>query len=296
MGMSETDYQHSLSSTFGAASTIPSWLHPSKNEDTYLMLDGASVYAVFDGRGSFKANIWAATLAVEACSQFFSQFAFTPRVYSDDQAKIVINQALRGIDEILINSKSDVYANAAVSWFYESQIANQKRLAVASVGDCRAYLLSKDVLSPLTFDDSLSSTLKLPSVDAALNRAWNLQRAVDMAESQSDLNDAELTEFNRRTMVSARLGDHNSAYPNLVNDDFQVGIFDVFDGDRLLLTTDSVQDNLTIREIKEALVQEMTYAAALCVADTAAKRSRSTHFRAKYDDITAVVVDYKQQQ
>ena len=59
-------------------------------------------------------------------------------------------------------------------------------------------------------------------------------------------------------------------------------------GDRILLCTDGVHDNLTDQEIEEVL-RGTDEASAQRLVSTAYHRSQQTHFRAKQDDISAIV-------
>lgn len=73
--------------------------------------------------------------------------------------------------------------------------------------------------------------------------------------------------------------------------DPRIILVDIQLGDRILLTTDGIHDNLTSAEIAALLDDSDPDGAAEALIAAARERSVSSHFRAKPDDMSVVVID-----
>jgi serine/threonine protein phosphatase PrpC len=98
--------------------------------------------------------------------------------------------------------------------------------------------------------------------------------------------------FAKRNVMTRSLGEFKPKEHEL-----QLGSFEVQPGDRLLLTSDGVPDNLTFDEIQElALKHRGVEELAAYLVERARQRSRLSkeeNVRAKKDDMTAVAVEIK---
>ncbi len=154
----------------------------------------------------------------------------------------------------------------------------------AHVGDSRIYLLREQKpRARLTQDDGLLTTLiqsqKMSDTDAL---------RIDQATDANQLSEAELEYFNKRYGVTQMLGDEQ---PPAIH----VQQTPLLPGDRVLLCSDGIHDNLLDQEIEELLRNGASTAVARLLVDSAVRRSHQdskTTIRAKMDDMSALVVTY----
>ena len=152
----------------------------------------------------------------------------------------------------------------------------------AHVGDSRVYLLHEnEPLKRLTTDDGLLGRLvenEMVSEDDA--------RRIDQAMHVDDLSDVEFSYFRLRGGITQALG--GPLPPTIHLDEIPISV-----GDRVLLCTDGIHDNLTDLEIEEILRKAPRNAAARLLVEYALLRSREERqitIRAKPDDMTAIVL------
>jgi PPM family protein phosphatase len=109
---------------------------------------------------------------------------------------------------------------------------------------------------------------------------------IDQAMRAGDLTDAELSYFRLRGGITQALG--GPFPPDIHSDQVPISI-----GDRILLCTDGIHDNLTDLEIEAILRKAPRNAAARLLVEYALLRSREERqvvIRAKPDDMTAIVM------
>jgi protein phosphatase len=152
----------------------------------------------------------------------------------------------------------------------------------AHVGDSRIYLLREnESLKRLTVDDGLLGRLvenDLVSEEDALR--------IDQTMNVEQLTDVELSYFRLRGGITQALG---GPLPPMIH----VDSTPVYPGDRILLCTDGIHDNLTDAEIEEIVRATPRFAIARLLVERAIERSRqerSETIRAKPDDMSAIVL------
>jgi protein phosphatase len=152
----------------------------------------------------------------------------------------------------------------------------------AWVGDSRVYLLSVDqALNRLTTDDGLLTEL----VRAGLLEEESARR-VDQATQPWHLTRQERIFFEKRNGITQALGDE-------LTPAIHVKQATILPGDRLLLCTDGVHDNLTDKELETLLRQGARTTVARRIVEAAALQSRNDimeDMRSKPDDMSAVVI------
>jgi serine/threonine protein phosphatase PrpC len=152
----------------------------------------------------------------------------------------------------------------------------------AHVGDSRIYLLqSEKPLQRLTSDDGLLAKL-------VENQIINDKDAlrIDQAMIADELSDIELSYFKLRGGITQALG--GPLAPTIHIDQIPIQ-----PGDRILLCTDGIHDNLTDREIEAILRDSPRTASARILVERSLERShedRSRTIRAKPDDMSAIVI------
>jgi len=150
------------------------------------------------------------------------------------------------------------------------------------VGDSRIYLLREnEPLKRLTVDDGLLGRL----VENALVSEEDALR-IDQAMNAEQLTDVELSYFRLRGGITQALG---GPLPPTIH----VDSTPVYPGDRILLCTDGIHDNLTDSEIEGIVRTAPRFAIARLLVERTIERSRqerSETIRAKPDDISAIVL------
>ncbi len=289
--------------------------HQERNEDRIIADPSRGLAAVFDGVGGIAGGEIAAHLAAQSIRscwkrliQCHSKKPEKPRNRNEgqtdawllmDDAADVATFVREMIDAAHTETRRegarrvrDRYGNLpgtstpkttiALAALCHSSRSQGYSLIYAWVGDSRVYLLpNQGPLTRLTEDDGLLTELvKIGLIDD------EIARHVDQATQPWHLRKEERLFFERRNGITQALGDE-------VAPAVHVQRSDVAPGDRLLLCTDGIHDNLTDDEL-EALLREgaRTTVARRIVAAAAARSRLDTveNIRAKPDDMSAVVI------
>ena len=152
----------------------------------------------------------------------------------------------------------------------------------AHVGDSRIYLLrANETLKRLTSDDGLLAKLVENQI---INQSDALR--IDQAMRADQLSDTEYSYFRLRGGITQALG---GPQPPSIHLD-QVTIYP---GDRVLLCTDGIHDNLIEKEIEDILKTGARTTAARLLIEQSIRRSqeeRNITLRSKPDDMSAIVM------
>jgi PPM family protein phosphatase len=214
------------------------------NEDSLLI--EPPLYAVADGLGGHRAGEVASTLALEVL------MAEAPKRV-DAKA---LGRAVRSANRAVISSAEQGRNQAGMGTTLTAVMVDGTHLAVAQVGDSRAYLLHKGKLQQITQDHSM---------------------VADLIRSGS-LTEEEARYHPQRSVITRALGSD----PNMVADVFE---YDATAADRLLLTTDGLTTMIDDRHIAEILADART-------PDEAARRLvDAANSAGGYDNITVIVLD-----
>lgn len=159
-------------------------------------------------------------------------------------------------------------------------------LGVAHVGDSRVYLLrAGQPLQRLTRDDGYF-TLRIE--DHTINEADALR--IDQATEADQLNDTEREIFHKRNGITQSLG--HRVHKNNPTPTIHTAHTNVMPGDRILLCSDGIHDNLTDSEIEAILRQQARTTVARHLVQRAINRSHEECLRAKKDDMSAIVITF----
>lgn len=157
-------------------------------------------------------------------------------------------------------------------------------LGVAHVGDSRIYLLrAGQPLQRLTRDDGYF-TLRVE--DKTINEEDALR--IDQATEADQLNDTEREIFNKRNGITQSLG--HRMHKNNSSPTIHTARTTVMPGDRIMLCSDGIHDNLTDSEIEALLRQPARTTVARHLVQNAINRSHEVCLRAKRDDMSAIVI------
>jgi PPM family protein phosphatase len=281
-----------------AGYSIPCERHPQQNEDSFLIDQHSGLVAVFDGVGGSAAGEIASQAAKRATLQGWKgalgqiHKGYKVRRFLEDcdtvDFCILLQHLIEHADELIRTDgvreagTDDLATTVAIAALCRHNGNNEFSMVYAHVGDSRVYLLRKDEpLNRLTIDDGLLGKL----VENEMVNAEDAHR-IDQAMHAEDLTDAELSYFRLRGGITQALG--GPLPPEIHIDQISISI-----GDRILLCTDGIHDNLTDLEIEEILRKAPRNAAARLLVEHALLRSREERLvtiRAKPDDMTAIVI------
>jgi len=253
--------------------------HPDHNEDATLILSDSRTVAVFDGLGGGERGEEASAIAREL---FVMLLQNLPRDLTEEEAIAVLDRIFREADRAIVFYASQVQAMgmgtaATAVVLVNGDAPDAWRAVVGSVADTRAYLFRDGCLQAITVDNVSGSTS-----EATIEEMARIQMAWATAEQADDLFDV-YEEFFAFRSINQPLGE-GTVDPRIV-------VVATQPGDRIILRTDGIHDNLTSGEIAVFLGGTDAEGAAAALIAGARERSVSKHFRAKPDDMSVVVID-----
>jgi PPM family protein phosphatase len=274
--------------------------HPLRNEDSILVDEATGLVAVFDGVGGSAAGEIASQTAARAAQQAWSRIlqhrqkgrkihTFLEQCDIQELCSL-LQHMVREADERVRTEGArragtdDLATTVAMAAFCQQPGSNNYTMVHAHVGDSRIYLLrEQEHLKRLTNDDGLLAKLvenQIISIEDALR--------IDQAMRTDQLSDTEFSYFRLRGGITQALG---GPLPPTVHTN-QVT---VYPGDRILLCTDGIHDNLVDEEIEQIMRISPRTSTARMLVEQSLHRShqeRSMTIRAKPDDMSAIVLTY----
>lgn len=278
--------------------------HPERNEDSLIVDQQRGLAAVFDGVGGSTAGEIASQVARRVIRQGWKRIfqQLQPRLPStfleyydtldlhsilshlvqEAHEQIRLAEAPPAVKDAQRTGTEDQATTVALALLCRQQNTEGYTMVYASVGDSRIYLLREDrSFTCLTCDDSFLTMLvqdhRISEIDAL---------RIDQASHLEELSETELTYFNKRNGITQALGDPQAPI-------IHIDQISISPGDRILLCTDGIHDNLTNRELEEIVRCGARTTTARILVEHAVKRSRqasSIMMRAKPDDMSAVVL------
>ncbi len=272
--------------------------HPTRNEDSILVDELTGLVAVFDGVGGSAAAEIASQTGVRAALESWRSVLMQDRqrrkIYTRlqkceqfDLCKILEELILEADEQVRTDGAQragtdDLATTVALAAFCQPTESRNYTMVYAHVGDSRIYLLRRqETLRRLTSDDGLLTKLIENQI---LNEAHALR--IDQAMRANQLTDIDYRYFRLRGGITQALG---GPLPPTVHTD----TVNVEPGDRILLCTDGIHDNLTDEEIEQIMRSTPRSIVGHALVEQARIRSREDYsqtIRAKPDDMSAVVV------
>ena len=216
----------------------------SDNEDAFLL--APPLFAVADGLGGHQAGEIASSLAVETL------LASAPR-QADAKA---LGRSVRRANTAVLEAAASGRGRAGMGTTMTAAMLDGTRIALAHVGDSRAYLLHLGRLEQLTEDHSMVADLV----------------------REGRLTAEEARNHPNRSVITRALGSD----PDMLADTFEV---EAASGDRLLLATDGLTGLVTDADIERVLATAPTADDAVDDLIDAALDAGG------HDNVTVVVVD-----
>ena len=278
--------------------TIACERHPERNEDSILVDVHSGLFAVYDGVGGSAAGEIASQTAARATSQRWKhvlrqlQNGRKVPTFLEQSDKFdlcdILQLIIQDADELVrtegahLAGTDDLATTVALLAFSRRAGTHGYTMVHAHVGDSRIYLLhEQEPLKRLTSDDGLLAKL----VENQIITEENALR-IDQAMSTDELTDTEYSYFRLRGGITQALG---GPIPPMIHTDQLT----IYPGDRILLCTDGIHDNLIDREIEEVLRTSPRKSTARVLVERSLERShqeRHTTVRAKPDDMSAIVL------
>jgi serine/threonine protein phosphatase PrpC len=227
-----------------AAGLTDTGLTRSGNEDALLI--EPPLYAVADGMGGHRAGEIASRVALE-------ELLASAPARLDGKA---LGRAVRAANRAVIAAAAKSRTRTGMGTTLTAAMVDGARLAIAHVGDSRAYLMHGGRMERLTDDHSMVGDLI----------------------REGSLTEEEARFHPQRSVITRALGSD----PNMLADVFEV---EASAGDRLLLCTDGLTGMLADEFISEILSSEKEPEGAVRTLVDAANRAGG------YDNITVIVVD-----
>lgn len=260
-----------------------------RGEDRLLVDPGSGLFGVFDGVGGHVDGAAAAELAATTVATQVRENL--PYCRNRRQAHDVLRAALHAADAAIeqynaarssgFGASGATTATVALLWTGPSSLPGDRVALIAHVGDSRAQRLHDGVFETITLDHA---ALNDPDPELAKVR----QARLDAATSADDLADPlDRAAFAHRNMLSHALTGTGDL-------DVRSYVVPLSPGDRLMLDSDGLHDNLTAAELASLLAAATPQLAADLLATAAEERSTESpgvNARAKPDDISVVVIE-----
>ncbi|TMC17743.1 MAG: serine/threonine-protein phosphatase [Chloroflexi bacterium] len=281
-----------------AQRTIACERHPNRNEDSVLVDPLSGLTAVFDGVGGSAAGEIASQTAAHSTLIEWKRILGVHHkrrkipTFLEDCGQVdlctILQRLIQDADEQVRTlgaqraGTDDLATTVALAAFCRQPKTRNYTMVYAHVGDSRIYLLrGQEPLKRLTNDDGLLAKL-------VENQIIDEREAfqIDQAMRADQLSDTEFSYFRLRGGITQALG---GPLPPIIHTN-QIA---VYPGDRILLCTDGIHDNLTDEEIEYILRSSPRNAPARILVERSLERShqeRDETVRAKPDDMSAVVL------
>lgn len=260
-----------------AAYSVASESHPFRNEDAYFVDEARMIMGVFDGVGGAPGSERASQLAARASMEKLR--GVHPHV-ARVLGRVAMYDALWAGHEAILNSTSDdISTTGIIAKVFETSVG-LPYVSVASVGDSRAYIVRDDELVHVTLDQGH----RVPGMDD--EQAMAFQQKLANVTDISDLDLETRVAFMQRNRITSWLGRRDGTPVIRVNEAA------IRSGDKVILTSDGVHDNLSSDEIHAAASQRgLAEDISRHLVGAAQRRSRERyHPRAKPDDMTVATL------
>ncbi len=241
--------------------------------------------AVFDGVGGYEGGEVASRVAAHAVLATWRGRAAAARDLAGlrNLMRESVLEADRQVREAVDRQPelTGMATTAIIAKIWET--ADHRRILVhGHVGDSRLYILrARGSLERVTVDDGILSThvaVGLISEEEAL--------MIDQAENWGDLDERQKRYFYQRGLITQAIGGRGDP-------EVHVGQQELYPGDRVLVCSDGIHDNLTEAEITQILRKtgRNDGEALVRAARKRSQRGLEATMRSKPDDMSAVVVD-----
>lgn len=253
-----------------------------QSEDSILVVDG--LLGIFDSVGGRDQGRLVSHLAGKTIMVNWQALAEAERKAPPEQLACTLQTLLQQADTAIAALPIPVEHKRPATTAALCVLSVHLDLAyatIAHIGDSRVYLLREgQALQRLTKDHGYFPFAvrhqKLTEEDAL------------RIEQADELSPDDLSHFNRRNRITCAIGWTDFPF-------IPTRSLPLHPGDRLLLCTDGIHDNLTDQEIEEILRASGEADAQYLVSAAYWRSQQKGTLRAKPDDISAIVAQYSAQ-
>lgn len=240
---------------------------PNNNQDAVLVNNEKQLYAVFDGMGGMHGGEQASNEAARILHETFKIDHTSIKEVESDLVKV-----LEIADQALAKDRVG-HTTATVAKIWEQN--GSRFLVWAHIGDSRLFLLrgGQDIQQVTTDDSEISSAVSDGEITP------KQAEIIDQATRETQMNEKMRKIFGERHLTQG-LGGGKAV--------IKTGSFQLKPGDRVVLTSDGIHDNLTKLDMESSL--GWTHPARDLI-EAAFRYSQQRNFRSKRDDMSAVVID-----
>ncbi len=273
--------------------SYPSEHHPERNEDAFFQDAELGVAGVFDAAGGHSGADIVSKIARDATSQVLREAS--PHMSLAEVEKLVKHSLETANHRILEHKKAepklaDMATTASVVKLHNE--GGKRYAVIGNVGDSRVYVQhTTGVLESLTLDDTYElyrACTKKNLFNA--EKAWQMQEALDsyIDSKTTPLLPDEEHIFHRRNILWQALGSAR-IQPRM-------RVYELRPGERLLITSDGIHDNLTREQMGSFLMEADpkdpmgTVPLLVDAAQTVSRLNKRQSPRSKPDDMTAVLI------
>lgn len=254
------------------------------NEDAAEYISEKGLGVVLDGAGGSANGFAASQGGLRTILSRVNDFVSNNVDVVVDKVEDTLRQAHKSIK----SEGHGGYTTATVVKMVQDE-SGTRWAVVGQVGDSRAYVLRNNKLIPITVDDVYIGLPEATSqrVRHALAEAKSLDELIVLAGEDADL---AMVKFENRNVIDEALG--HSLNPSRKH----VSKYELLDGDKIVILSDGVHDNLAQSEIEAILNHAKPGTEAEALGKAAQSRQTGIekgHFRSKLpaDDISAVVME-----
>ena len=284
--------------------SIASELHPKTNEDSWLVVTNVGAAAVFDGVSAANLAAEASLRASRHVERSLNAVTSWP---APEKLPELLGTILESANDLLwrinqANKTNELATTATIALV--TTYRGEPAVAFASVGDSRLsiwhtateryevaalddqllrLLLTPPPHRPAWLASILETHQLAPTFQVSPVEMVKLAKALDGLANPKAASPVAGALFAERNLVTQSLG-----LPQIIP---HIGLLKASHGDRLLLATDGLHDNLREGDIIEILRQTPLEEAAAALVVRAHEVAGSTAPRAKKDDITAIVLE-----
>jgi len=227
------------------------------NEDTFSISDDLGLFIVSDGIGGHRGGEIASKIVVEALPYKIAS-ALSESSRTEENQKIgILRNAIGDLSKQIYLKGSEVHELQGMGATVVACLISKDIATIAHLGDSRIYLLRKGAFEQLTEDHTISQLLLL----------------------SGQINKRQAKKHPTRNVLTRYVGMESTLEP-------ETALLELQDGDRLVLCSDGLTNEITNRQIGEMLCCEAD------IKKVCKKLVDAANAAGGKDNITAMVIQY----
>ncbi len=247
----------------------------TENRDCILVNEKEALFILCDGIGRGKGSAQAAQTGAKEIERVFSSRS-EDKPLDREKARELMVKAIYSADEEVRKEKLGGTTVSAVALFRDK---DGTYAVIGNAGDSRIYLFREGELQHLTVDDidPLRRMSKKEAKEIQIKMA-NIEKITTLYQKVF---------FNTRNVITNGLGGPSKVEPN-------ERIVSLQAGDRMILVSDGVSDNLRDSEIEEIIQgggNGIKGIARKLVSQAQSRAQDEENFRRKPDDTSVIAID-----